>query len=179
MQVTVDGFVAGPEGQLDWMTFDVDAKQLEFVNQLTDGSDTILMGRKMSPEFLTYWEDIVDNKKDSPEFTFAKKMVNIPKVIFSKTLKSTKGRNARIEEGDLKEEVNKLKKQAGKDLIVYGGAHFVGSLVKENLIDDFFIFVNPTAIGKGMRIFSGKTPFKLIRSTGYTSGIVVNHYQRA
>jgi dihydrofolate reductase len=178
MQVSVDGYVAGPEGQLDWMTFDTDPALLEFVNQLTDASDSILMGRKMSPEFLNYWENIVDNQKDSPEFTFAQKMVKIPKIVFSKTLNDIKGKNARVEKGDLKEEVNKLKKQAGKDLIVYGGAGFVRSLIQENLIDDYYLAINPIAIGKGMSIFFDRTPLKLIKSTGYGDGVVVNHYQR-
>jgi dihydrofolate reductase len=178
MQLSADGYVAGPEGQLDWMTFDTDPALLEFVNHLTDGSDSILMGRKMSPEFLTYWENIVDHQKDSPEFTFAQKMVNIPKIVFSKTLNHINGKNVRIEKGDLKEEVNKLKKQPGKDLIVYGGAGFVGSLILENLIDDYFLAINPTAIGKGMTIFSDRTPLKLIKSTEYADGVVVNHYQR-
>jgi hypothetical protein len=61
MQITVDGFVAGPEGQLDWMTWDMDEKLIAFINHLTDTSDTILLGRKMTEGFIKYWEGVVAN----------------------------------------------------------------------------------------------------------------------
>ena len=61
MQVTADGYVAGPQGQLDWMTFNMDAPLLAFINELTDNSDTILLGRKMTQGFITYWESLVVN----------------------------------------------------------------------------------------------------------------------
>jgi len=173
MQITIDGFVAGPEGQLDWMSFDNDPKNLEFINHLTDTSDTIIMGRKMAPEFIKYWEGV---PKESPEYDFAQKMINIPKVIFSKTLKTITGRNARIENGDLKTEINKLKSGSGKDIVVYGGANFMSNLIKENLIDDYYLFVNPVAIGKGLRIFPDKMKLKLVDSVKY-SGEVMNHYK--
>jgi dihydrofolate reductase len=173
IQITVDGFVAGAEGQLDWMEFDSDPKNLELINHLTDTSDTILMGRKMAPGFLKYWESV---PKESPEYTFAQKMVNIPKIIFSKTLKTIDGKNARIENGDLKTEINKLKSGSGKDIIVYGGANFMSNLIKENLIDDYYLFVNPVAIGSGLRIFPDRMKLKLVDSVKY-SGEVMNHYR--
>jgi dihydrofolate reductase len=177
MQMTIDGFVAGPEGQLDWMTFDMDEKLQHFINELTDSSDTILMGRKMTGGFITYWENVVNNQPQSPEFPFAQKMVNIPKVVFSKTLQHIAGKNITIENGDVVTAVNKLKNTAGKDIIVYGGATFVASLIKNNLIDELNLFMNPVAIGSGLKIFSEKTPFALINSTAYTSGIVVNTFK--
>jgi dihydrofolate reductase len=178
MQVSIDGFVAGPEGQLDWMSIDHDSKALDFINHLTDTSDTIIMGRKMSPGFLEYWEAVVDQKISSPEYPFAKKMVDLPKIIFSKTQKTTTGRNARVENGNLKEEILKLKNQPGKDIIVYGGAEFVSNLIEQDLIDEYYLFVNPTAIGKGLRIFKGNVKMKLVDSTSYSSGLVINHYKR-
>src|SRR5262245_54120899 len=77
MQSTVDGFVAGAENVLDWATVEMDDKLLAFINHLTDTSDTILLGRKMTPEFIKYWENV---PKDSPEYEFAQKMVQTPKV---------------------------------------------------------------------------------------------------
>ena len=175
MQVTVDGCVAGPEGQLDWMTFDMDAGLIAFINHLTDGSDTILLGRKMTDGFIKYWEHVV-TRKDSPEYDFAQKMVGLPKVVFSKTLEHLEGKNVRVENGDLLDAVKQLKGRPGKDVIVYGGATFVSSLIEHGLIDEMNFFVNPVAIGSGMRVFKGKTPLKLAASTAYPSGIVVNSY---
>src|SRR5690242_1540717 len=92
VQITVDGFVAGPEGQLDWMTWTKDEPLLAFINHLTDTSDTILLGRKMTEGFVNYWEQVI-TQPDSPEYTFGEKMVSIPKVVFSKTISSVEGRN--------------------------------------------------------------------------------------
>lgn len=173
MQMTIDGFVAGPEGQLDWMKRDLDDELLAFIVHLTDTSDTILLGRKMTPGFVGYWEAV---KPESPEFFFARKMVDTPKVVFSKTLTRVDGKNVRVENGDLVQAVNRLKQLPGKDIIVYGGATFVGSLLERGLIDELNIFVNPVAIGRGMGIFKDWKKLRLIQSTAYASGIVVNTY---
>jgi dihydrofolate reductase len=176
MQVTADGFVAGPEGQLDWMTWNMDEKLQGFINHLTDRSDTILLGRKMSPGFIKYWEDEI-TKPEGPQYSFARKMVELPKVVFSKTLRTIDGQNVRVENGDLKKAVNQLKQAPGNDIIVYGGATFVSSLIEGALIDEFNLFFNPVAIGNGMRIFKDRRPLTLKASVAYSCGIVVNTFE--
>src|SRR5216110_1598583 len=116
MQITIDGFVAGTEGQLDWMTRAMDEKLIAFINHLTDTSDTILLGRKMTEGFVNYWEGV---QPDSPEYEFAQKMVNIPKVVFSRTQMDIAGKNVSVENGESVEAVNRLKNQPGKDIVVY------------------------------------------------------------
>jgi dihydrofolate reductase len=175
MQITVDGFVAGPEGQLDWMTFGMDDKLLSFINNFTDTSDTILMGRKMTDGFVKYWEHAI-TQPESPEYSFAQKMVRMPKVVFSKTVKKMEGQNVRVENGPIVDAVKSLKGQPGKDIVVYGGAAFVSSLIENGLIDELNFFVNPVAIATGMRVFAARKPLTLKASTAYTSGIVVNTY---
>ena len=177
--MSVDGFVAGPKGELDWMTWDHDDKLNEFINVLTDSSDTILLGRKMTDGFVNYWENIVNNQPESPEFSFAKKMVDIPKIVFTKTLDESKWNNTTLAKGNLADEIANLKKQKGKDIVVYGGAGFVSSLIKEGLIDEFHLFINPIAIGKGLTIFSDlpdKLKLKMTKSKKYDCGIIVNSY---
>lgn len=173
MQITVDGFVAGPEGQLDWMTWAKDEDGIAFINELVDTSDTILMGRKMTPGFVNYWESV---KPDNPEYEFAQKMVDTPKVVFSRTVDHMDGRNVRVENGPLVETVNAMKSQPGKDLLVYGGASFVASLIENGLLDELNLFVNPIAIANGMRIFTSRQPLKLVRSVAYSTGKVINTY---
>jgi dihydrofolate reductase len=112
-----------------------------------------------------------------PAASFAESMVGLPKVVFSKTVDSVPGRNVRVENGDLVEKVNELKNRPGKDLLVYGGAGFVSSLIANGLIDEFNLFVHPTAIGDGMSIFSRDTPLTLRDSKAYESGIVVDVYE--
>jgi len=176
MQITVDGFVAGPGGQLDWMTRAMDPELIALINRLTDTSSTIVLGRNMTPGFIKYWESILA-KPDSPEHDFAKKMVDMEKVAFSRTLTQMDGQNLRVHHGDAAEAVEAMKRQPGKDIVVYGGATFVASLIEHNLIDELNFFVNPVAIGKGLQVFSGKKPLRLVASTKYPSGTVVSTYQ--
>jgi dihydrofolate reductase len=105
-------------------------------------------------------------------------MIGTPKVVFSKTIPRIDGKNIRVENGDLVNAVNRLKGQAGKDIVVYGGANFVSSLIQHDLIDELNFFVNPVAIGEGLRVFSARKALKLDRSRAYSCGIVVNTYRR-
>ena len=174
VQMTVDGFVAGPEGQLDWMTRNLDEGVIARIVQLTDSSDTILLGRGMTDGFIKYWEAV---QPDSPEYIFARKIVDTPKVVFSKTGTRVEGKNVQVESGDLVQAVTRLKEQRGKDIVVYGGATFVSALIEHDLIDEFNIFVNPVAIGRGMRIFNDRKALRSTGSTAYPSGVVINTYQ--
>jgi dihydrofolate reductase len=119
-------------------------------------------------------------KPDDPFYAFAKKMIETPKVVFTKTLKKSQWANTDIATGDLAEEIIKLKSQNGRDIIVYGGASFDSSLIKEGLVDDFHLFINPAAIGKGMTIFKDLNEiqkFTLIKSKAFDCGIVLLHYE--
>jgi dihydrofolate reductase len=107
-------------------------------------------------------------------------MVDYPKIVFTKTLDTSSWENTTLAKGDVVEEVNKIKNQTSmKDIIVYGGAGFVSSLIKNNLIDEYHLFINPTAIGKGLEIFKEVEKFslKLTESKTFDCGIVVNKYQ--
>jgi len=176
VQISVDGFVAGPNGELDWMTWDWSEDLKNYVNQLTDSVDKILLGRKMTDGFINYWSNA---KPGSEEYPFAKKMVDYPKVVFTKTLEKSTWANTVLAKGNLADEINKLKNKSGKDIIVYGGATFVSNLIAEKLIDEFHLFINPAAIGTGMRIFSKlgeKQDFKVIKSQAFDCGINLNVY---
>jgi dihydrofolate reductase len=178
VQMTIDGFVAGPGGELDWMWLPVGRDEAGFrkVIELADSCDTILLGRKMIKEFIDHWENVVDNQPDSPEQSLAQRMVNMRKIVFSRTQTVIEGRNLEVENGDLAAAVQALKKQPGKDIIVYGGADFVSSLISQDLIDEYFIFINPVAIGSGLSIFKEKKLLKLDSSVVFKNGKVLNKY---
>ena len=177
MHQTINGFVGGPNGELDWITWDQDGKIIQYVHSLIDSSDTILLGRKMTDGFVNYWEDVVNNKPGSPNFLLAKKMVDTPKVVFTKTLDKSTWNNTTLAKGNLADEISNLKKQKGKDIIVYGGADFVSSLIKEGLIDEYHLFIDPVAIGSGLTIFKERTNLELVKATPYSCGIVVLLYE--
>lgn len=177
--MSIDGCIAGPNGEMDWMVGLQDDKINKYVNELTESFDTILLGRKMADGFISYWSDVI-NKPDDPWYAFAKKMIEIPKVVFTKTLNKSKWINTDIATGDLADEIMKLKSREGKDMVVYGGASFDSSLIKLGLIDEFLLFINPVAIGNGMTIFKDLNEiqkFNLVKSIAFDSGEVLLHYE--
>jgi dihydrofolate reductase len=183
VQISVDGFVGGPNGDHDWRTWNWDDKLKAFAYPLRDVCDTILLGRKMAETFIPHFEETVNNlqpqngdKALDEKFAYANQMVSLSKIVFSKTMKAFDGKNVSVENGDLVTAIKNLKSKDGKDMIVYGGAGFVSSLIKEGLIDEFNFFVNPVMINKGLRIFDlldHRQKLSLISATPYACGISV------
>ena len=179
VQISVDGFIAGPNGEMDWMVWNWDDKLKKYVSELTEPVDTIILGRKMTDGFISYWSDIM-TKPGDPSYAFAKKLIETPKVVFTKTLKISKWANTVLATGDLTDEIMKLKRASGKDIIVYGGATFDSSLIKAGLIDEFHLLIDPAAIGSGMAIFKDLKEvqkFTMIKSTPFDSGIVELYFE--
>ena len=179
VQMSVDGCIAGPNGEMDWMVGLLDDELLKYVSKITESVDTILLGRKMTDVFISYWLNVMNNP-DDPWYAFAKRMIEIPKVVFTKTLNKSEWINTSIATGDLIDEVSKIKSQSGRDIIVYGGATFDSSLIKEKLIDEFYLFINPVAIGNGMTIFKNLNEiqkYTLIESKAFENGKVLLHYE--
>ena len=113
-------------------------------------------------------------------YSVCKKIVDMPKVVFIKTLDISTWNNTTLAKGNLSEEIAYLKKQTGKDILVFGGAGFVSSLIKEGLIDDYHFIVNPTAIGTVMTIFNllaGIRKFEPIQAKLYPGGKIVLSYK--
>lgn len=177
VQMSLDGFVARPNGDGDWIWIGKkDPAILDHVIQLADSCDTILLGRKMTREFVDHWEKNLDNSPGNVEQPLARRMVEMRKVVFSQTQTAIKGRNVEVENGDLVEAVNKLKNQAGKDIIVYGGASFVSSLISENLIDEYYIYRRPVAIGSGLPIFREQKLLELESTVTFNNGVMLHKY---
>jgi dihydrofolate reductase len=178
--MSVDGYIARPNGEMDWMVRDWDDDTLKNrIFELTESVDTIILGRKMTDGFVSYWSDVM-TKPDDPFYELAKKLIETPKVVFTKTLKKSQWVNTTLATGDLTDEIMRLKSESGKDIVVYGGASFDSSLIKAGLIDEFHLFVNPAAIGSGMAIFkdiSEIRKFTMVKSTPFDCGIVELHYQ--
>jgi len=172
IQMTVDGYIAGPNGELNWVVWDWDDELKKYVTEITEPVDCIVLGRKLAQGFIPYWAS-------NPELEGADKMNNTVKVVFSKTLEKSEWNNAILAKGDLSEEINKLKKQEGKDIIAYGGAAFVSALIRHRLIDEFHFFINPVVLGDGMTIFKdieSRLNLTLIKSRSFDCGIVLLNY---
>jgi dihydrofolate reductase len=179
VQMSIDGCIAGPNGEMDWMVGLSDDKLIKYENELMKSFDTILLGRKMTDLFISYWSDVI-SKPDDPWYEFAKKMIETPKVVFTKTLNKSKWINTDLATGDLTDEIIKLKSRDGRAMVVYGGASFDSSLIKLGLIDEFLLFINPVAIGNGMTIFRDLNEiqkFNMVKSIAFDCGIVLLHYE--
>jgi dihydrofolate reductase len=178
VQMTVDGFIAGPNGEMDWLTFKWDERIKEYVKEITEPVDCIVLGRKLAQGFIPHWAS-------NPQEEGAEKINNTPKVVFTKTLTESDLATFAPEltvlaKGDIVEEITKLKSLNGSDIIAYGGSCFVSSLIKNGLVDEYHLFINPTAIGNGMPIFKELTDnqnLKLVSSKSFDCGIIVLKYE--
>jgi dihydrofolate reductase len=178
VQMTIDGYIAGPNGEMDWMVWDWDDKLKQYVSDLTEPVDCIVLGRKLAEGFIPHWATVAENP-DDPEFTAGRNFTNTQKVVFSRTLAKSEWDNTVLVSGDLVDEINNLKNQEGGDIIAYGGGNLVSSLIKHNLIDEYHLFINPAALGDGMTIFKDlerKKDFVLEESVGFPCGIVLIKY---
>jgi dihydrofolate reductase len=179
VQMSVDGFVStGPDDEQKWVTW-AWAEIRPYVLGLLDATDTILIGRKLAVDYIPYWQE-VNTKPDDPMYEVAQRIVRAKKVVFTKTLDKSEWDKTELTKGDLADEIKKLKNQSGKDMIVYGGSSFVSAIIKEGLVDEFHLFLNPVALGHGGAIFDQLEdfqPLKLKKSIVYDCGIVLMNYE--
>ena len=205
MSITLDGFVGGPNGEIDWIfkTMSEDAKAWT-VDRISQAG-AHLMGRKTFNDMAAYWPNSSE--------VFAAPMNEIPKIVFSKkgfdpsqqgessaaltdairinraggaNMASTLPSSARswaeptVVTGDLAEGIRELKNQAGKALVAHGGADFSQHLVQTGLIDEFWLLTHPVAIGQGLGLFARlRAPMhlKLIETNTFCSGAVAHIYR--
>jgi len=173
VQMTVDGYIAGPNGEMDWMVFNWDNELKKYVTEISESFDCIILGRKLAQGFIPHWAS-------NPEQEGADKFNSTKKIVFTKTIDKSEWDNTILAKGDLVDEITKLKNQDGKDIIVYGGSTFVSALIKKGLVDEFHLFINPTAIGSGLTIFNeldSRQNLTLIKSISFDCGIVVLNYK--
>jgi len=176
VQMTVDGFVGGPKGDLNWASHHWDEELNTYVGNLTEPVDTIVLGRKLAEGFIPYWA----SNPEGDAGRGAEKFNTTPKVVFTKTMETSGWRNTVLAKGDLVEEINNLKNQAGGDMIAYGGATFVSALVKHGLIDEYHLFINPAVIGTGLSIFKeleNQQKLQLKNAHSFPCGIVALFYE--
>ena len=178
MSVSLDGFIAGPGGKIDWSAPDEELHR--FHNQQMRETGVELCGRRLY-EVMTYWETAEENPSISDyEREFAQIWKETPKIVFSKTLEKVEG-NFRLVRDDVAEEVAKLKEQPGKDLGV-GGAGLASTLIKLGLVDEYRLFVKPVVLGGGTPYFPAldeRINLELVETRTFGSPAVFLRYRRA
>jgi dihydrofolate reductase len=177
MGVSLDGFIAGPGGEIDWSAPDEELHR--FHNQQTREMGAQLCGRRLYEE-MVYWETADENPSAAEyELEFARIWKSMPKIVFSKTLEKVEG-NARLVRDGVAEEVARLKEQPGKDLSV-GGAGLASTLIKLALIDEFRLFVNPVVLGGGtpyLPALDERINLELVETRTFGSRVVYVRYRR-
>ena len=178
MSVSLDGFVARPDGVIDWLTppgatDNGDRRHRANLEMLREVG-LILMGRAACEQMAPAW-----SSSDSP---MAQVINALPKVIYSQTLSEVDWSNTRVSRAALADEVPALKAEPGQDIVVFGGGHFAHSLIRERLVDEYRLTVHPVALGEGISLMHGLPEpqrFELISSTTYADGSVSQVLQPA
>jgi dihydrofolate reductase len=188
MQMSVDGCMS-TDTDIDWQVWDWgdpwtwDERLKRRFNAIFDTVGCILLSRKMAEQgYLDHWERVARDHASEPDYAFARKVVQSPKVVLSDKLLSSRWERTVLALGGMVEEVNALKRRVERDIIVFGGVGFASALVAAGVVDEFQLFVNPAAVGAGRSIF-GQLPdglqLQLLDSAAYDCGIVVNRYAAA
>lgn len=185
VQVSADGFVCSPDNEMSFMKWDSSNDMIEYMEAIWGKMDMVIMGSGMSRDFMPHWQAKAELPEDK-EHKWGKLFTKIPKVVFSKKLNAgspevADWKNVSFADGDLVEEVNKLKRNAGRDIVTYGGASFGASLVQHNLIDEYYLFYHEIAIGKGKSPFAAvdnKLELKLVEAKAFECGTAVMKYVR-
>ena len=178
MGVSLDGFIAGPGGEIDWSAPDEELHR--FHNQQARETGAELYGRRLYEE-MRYWETAGEDPSASePVLEFARIWRDTPKIVFSKTLEQVEG-NARLARDDVAEEVARLKEEPGKDLAV-GGAGLAASCIELGLVDEYRVFVSPVVLGGGTPYFPAldkRIDLELVETRTFGSRVVYVRYRRA
>jgi dihydrofolate reductase len=177
MGVSLDGFIAAPDGEIDWSAPDEELHR--FHNQQARETGAHLYGRRLY-EVMRYWETAEENPSaPEHELEFARIWKDTPKIVFSKTLEKVEG-NAKLVGDNVAEEVARLKEEPGNDLAV-GGAGLASTFIKLGLIDEYRLFVSPVVLGGGTPYFPAldeRINLELVETRTFGSRVVYVRYQR-
>ena len=181
MHMSLDGYVCGPNGELDWCTMDDDEVGKYLIGDLLTSVDTMLLGRSLYKGFESYWPATAVNPETPKELAeFAHWIDDSPKYVFSQTMEKVEWKNSFLVKGDVTEEITKLKLQPGGDMVVFGGAAFAASLAGLDLIDEYRLKLEPKILGAGRPLFKDVTQrsnLKLIKAKSFNSGVVGLYYE--
>jgi dihydrofolate reductase len=178
--VTLDGYFTGPDGSIEWAHAGAsDSEWSAFVTENASGGGQLLLGRKTYEVMASYWPTPAASQ-NMP--VVAKGMNEMPKVVFSRTMRTASWSNTTVERGDLPETVRRMKNEAGPGITILGSGSIVAQLTRESLIDEYQLVVNPVVLGRGRTLFDGITApltLELTRRRGFRNGKTLLSYHPA
>ena len=188
-QISIDGYIADKNGDTGWMIWNWgqdwnwDKDLQAYHTNLNKSVNSILISSQMAQEgFNAHWKQVTQDPTDT-RFEFANHIVNSKKFVVSRTLTAETEipggwQNVSVLKGNLEDAVTDLKSQNNGNIIVYGGATLVSSLINSNLIDEYHLIINPIALGQGLPVFKKLTNLKMVNSKPFECGIIVNFYKK-
>jgi len=178
VHISLDGFVAGPNGEMNWIK--IDEEIFDHVGKRISKTDTALYGRKTYEMMENYWPAAGNkpgaSKHDIEHSAWYKKT---HKVVLSRTLREADLTNTTIISDNVSDRINEIKKQAGSEILLFGSPTATHSLIQQNLIDGYWLFVNPIILGEGIPLFKNvqdKTKLKLLTTRQFTCGVTELNY---
>jgi dihydrofolate reductase len=179
MHVSLDGFTAGPNGELEWAI--VDEELNPYVDSLFKSVDIAMYGRVTYQLMESYWPNMLDDPTATErERAHARWVDNVSKIVFSSTLSTADWKNTRLIKDRIAEEIHALKRESGGDLMIFGSPGLTHSFMRLGLIDEYRLFLNPILLGSGIPLFQDAkvwTKLKLLDATKFQAGVVGLHYQ--
>ncbi|MBI2268764.1 MAG: dihydrofolate reductase family protein [Bacteroidetes bacterium] len=181
MHISLDGFVAGPKGELDWVK--VDEEIFDYVGKRISEGDTALYGRVTYQMMENYWP-AAGNKPTATkhDIEHSKWYNKVHKVVLSKTIKDAGLTNTKIISDNLSDRINEIKQSrngGSKEILLFGSPTATHSLIQLNLIDGYWLFVNPIILGRGIPLFADikdKIKLKLLTTRQFTCGVTELNY---
>ena len=180
MHVSLDGFVAGPNGEMNWIQ--TPPEMFEFTGQRINRSDTALYGRKTFQMMEGYWP-VADQQPNATrhDIEHAHWYRQVRKVVVSKSMGASENASVRVIGGDLSREVEEVKHSTDHEILMFGSPTATHALMAQNLIDGYWLFINPVLLGQGIPLFKDIrtiTELRLLDSTKLDSGVVALNYER-
>jgi dihydrofolate reductase len=182
IHLSLDGFAAGPNDELDWISYDSELEQ--DAHSMHDLTDTVIWGRRTYEGMASYWLTVPGNPDSTPaELNHAQWLEDATKIVVSRTLDHIDwngATNTVLIKGNIAEQINKIKQQPGKDIWFLGSTMLAQTFIQLDLIDEYRININPTVLGEGKPLFEGVSrnfPLKLIGSKTFKSGVVSLRYE--
>ena len=180
MWTTLDGFVAGPNDEMDWLL--VDDEMFAYEIDLVTNAGSLLLGRVTHGDFARYWPGVAkDTGADENQRTYAHRVDSMDKVIASKSGNTADWKNTRrLADLDLAT-ITDLKQQPGGDVVIYGSLSAVNALEAMDMIDEFHLLIHPRFLRSGKSLFSGEQPrgLELLSADTFHSGVVLAKYRPA
>ena len=182
IHLSLDGFAAGPNDELDWISYDSDLEQ--YAHSLHAQTDAVIWGRRTYEGMASYWLTIPGNPESTPaELEHARFLEGATKIVVSRTLDRIDwngATNTVLIKDNIADQINAIKRQPGKDIWFLGSVALFQTFAQLDLIDEYRIQINPTTLGEGKPLFTGvtrKMPLKLLESRAFPSGVVALRYE--